>query len=80
MITNQSQGAAMSKQVTSQHFPQQLSLDLKAKANPPEPLSTSASKKVAHFVDAATQQVRQQAITRVRAAGIFAPPAKARSK
>jgi hypothetical protein len=61
-----------SKQGSSKTSSQQLSLDFKPpKAAPALPAQPS---RVTSFVDSATLIIRQQAIKRVKAAGIFPPP------
>jgi hypothetical protein len=59
----------MSKQVPAETCPQQLLLDLES----PKAVSNNvaASPRIAAFVDASTRDVRQQAVERVKAAGIF---------
>jgi hypothetical protein len=69
-------GDAMPKQETAEPSPQQLLLDLKIgnPSRPPEP-----APRVTTFVDSTTKAIRQQALTRVKNAGIFALP-KAHTK
>jgi len=62
----------MSKQETLQPYPQQLSLDFKAQK--PTAVSGPQVSKVMGFVDSATLKIRQQALNRIKSAGIFAPP------
>jgi hypothetical protein len=58
----------MSKQGPAETCPQQLILDFSG----PKPEITGGSKsQIIVFVDAATRMVRQQALERVKAAGIF---------
>lgn len=61
----------MSKQETAKPSPQQLLLDLKT-GNPSRP--TEPATRVTTFVDSTTKAIRQQALTRVKHAGIFALP------
>jgi hypothetical protein len=63
----------MSKQQTSQPFPQQLTLDLGASKKASTGVGGRTAQ-VTSFVDAATLTVRQQALTRVKMAKIFEPP------
>jgi hypothetical protein len=62
----------MSKQETSQPSPQQLSFDLKACGS--LPASSFDQARIVNFIDATTRSIREQAISRVRAAKIFEPP------
>jgi hypothetical protein len=62
----------MSKQGPAETSPQQLRLDLQG----PEAVSTrsEAAPKIVTFIDSATRTIRQQAVQRVKAAGIFKVP------
>ena len=62
----------MSKQDPAETCPQQLRLDFQS----PKAVSANvvASPKIVSFVDSATRTIRQQAVERVKAAGIFKIP------
>lgn len=64
----------MPKQDAHGDCPQQLKLDFDCSAAIANVSSNSADSNVTPFVDAATRRVRELALDRVRAAGIFAPP------